>query len=685
MIHALDRLTIRQMGYTRLRTGLSALVVALSVAMLVATEGLGNAIRSAIAGGEQGQSIASFAIGTIDTMFLMINIVMVLAGGFLIFNAFMMSVTQRQRQIGMLRSIGMTRRQIMRMVLLEGLVIGVIGVGVGLAAGPLMAKGLISLLEQVGRGMFTAIGEVRVSVFKMLSSAGIGLGVTLFSALYPAWRATRISPLVAIQKQSGAEHPYMPGRRPRIAAVVVVVLAAYLLIVPPGRWVNTPQDIQLTLLFIGIWLACLVALVPVVIHHTGRILRAVLSQRWKATGRLIADNVRRERQRVTLTALTVAVGAMMIISLSGITQFVFHTLVLDQLEKNTKQTVYLIMPFDMNAGMAAFADDTLQIEPQVIDDVTRATEGLAGVGILRIAFIRDLASPLFPDIYTYVVDPETLAQTGHILFHFTEGSLETALPLMQAGCGVLIVPGLAAKHHVGLGETLTVQGKDGPVDCVVAGIGQSSGPSTLLSAAASDRFEVGPPLMMILAVHPGADEAAVGAIMDDIQERYPKLTFQTFEQVIGTMREMTDGLVVAMNGVLLIAILVAAFGVINTTMMSVYERQREIGLLRAIGATGRQTQGVVIGEAAVIGIVGGAVGVVAGVGMTIICVVTFGGNSIGVTDLPLWSAAINTLRPITLTIVFSLLVTPVISAGAAWISTRGIVQGAVIPTLYVDR
>jgi putative ABC transport system permease protein len=132
-------------------------------------------------------------------------------------------------------------------------------------------------------------------------------------------------------------------------------------------------------------------------------------------------------------------------------------------------------------------------------------------------------------------------------------------------------------------------------------------------------------------------------------------------------------------------VLAAALGIINTTMMSVQERRHELGLIRAVGATRRQVRSVVMGEAALMGLVGAIIGVIAGAGMTIIFVVTYGGNSVGLDDLPLWSTALEVLRPVLVTGIVGLIVAPLISALSAWLPTRNLLKGAAIETLHPVR
>ncbi|MBU0705018.1 MAG: ABC transporter permease, partial [Chloroflexi bacterium] len=136
-----------------------------------------------------------------------------------------------------------------------------------------------------------------------------------------------------------------------------------------------------------------------------------------------------------------------------------------------------------------------------------------------------------------------------------------------------------------------------------------------------------------------------------------------------------------LNALLLLAIVAAALGVVNTTVMSVAERRRELGLLRAVGATRRQVRAVVTGEAVLMGLIGGGLGLVAGTGVVVILAVTYGGNGWGIPDLDLWGAACRSVQPALFNGLVGLVAAPFICAGAAWLPVRAILRGTAIETL----
>jgi putative ABC transport system permease protein len=292
---------------------------------------------------------------------------------------------------------------------------------------------------------------------------------------------------------------------------------------------------------------------------------------------------------------------------------------------------------------------------------------------------------MFPDMFSYAMSPTEIRLTGDFLFQFTEGDWETATPIMESGCGILIAPMLAARLDLVVGDRLMVPGKSGDVECTVAGIGTSIGFATIVSLSAADEFNTTPPIEAAVIPRIGVDDATVKGILEEQVAPYPSVHAESFAETYEVMVTMTDGLTSSLNGILVIAVLAAALGFINTTMMSVQERRHELGLIRAVGATRRQVRSVVMGEAALMGLVGAIIGVIAGAGMTIIFVVTYGGNSVGLDDLPLWSTALEVLRPVLVTGIVGLIVAPLISALSAWLPTRNLLKGAAIETLHPVR
>jgi putative ABC transport system permease protein len=187
--------------------------------------------------------------------------------------------------------------------------------------------------------------------------------------------------------------------------------------------------------------------------------------------------------------------------------------------------------------------------------------------------------------------------------------------------------------------------------------------------------------MMFVRAVPGTDGGDLGADLAALVDQHTGVWLFTGERVLLETQGQFDNLKIILSGLLLLAILTAALGVVNTTVMSVSERRQELGLLRAVGATQSQVRAVVMGEAALMGLVSGIAGVIAGAGIIVILVLVAGGNAFGI-RLALWPAAWASVRPALLSGLIGLVAAPVIAAGAAWLPTRWFLRS---PTVEILR
>ncbi len=355
-MHSMYSLSSRNLQQHRSRTVLSALAVALGAAMIVAADMVSASILNSMAGSEDVQTFMTGLLDQLDSILTLVGVGITLAAGFLIFNAFAMSVTQRRRQIGSLRALGMTRRQTLRLVLVEALTVGSLGTVLGLIAGPFLGKGTIALMKALlGKGLFV-FSASGTSLSSLLLATAMGVSVTLLSALIPAWQATRVSPLAALHQTTTSANLKPTNLKSLLLGLLITaVLAVYLAVALPGEWVQHPWDTILTTSFGLIWLVGLALILPAFIGGTGQHLRRPLTRLGGATGRLIADNVQRGRRRVTLTILTLAVALTMIVGMTGFITFMVDELMGPNLTGIERLRAWIIAPFDISAGMSAYS------------------------------------------------------------------------------------------------------------------------------------------------------------------------------------------------------------------------------------------------------------------------------------------------------------------------------------------
>ncbi len=689
----------RNLEQHRLRTALTALAVALGVAMTVAADVIRAALLNSLAGSEDAQKFMTGLLEQLGVSLQMVGVGITLAAGFLIFNAFAMAVTQRRRQIGGLRALGMTRRQVLRLVLIESLIVGVLGTLLGLVTGPLLGRASIAMMKAMLGGDLFVFSASNPSLNSMLLAAAMGLSIALLSALIPAWQAARVSPLVALREEAADKKPgFFRKTWFLVGVALLLILTVYLVVAPPGEWVEYPWDQNLAAAFVLIWLVGWGLIAPGLIGGLGRWARrppfffkrrhsdGALVARWGAVGRLVADNVRRGRGRVTLTILTLVVGLTMIVGMTGFFHLAGDELLIPTLVGFERLRALIVSPFDISEGMAAYADlerialpPALVAElPQVVGDRARVMDEWRFVIVPELSFFSS-------SYFSLVADPHDVRFSGDVFFDFIEGDWETAEPILEDGCGVLVPPMIASRNGVSVGETFEVTGKDGPVECTLAGIGRTFVNTSIVSLAAKDEFSVTEPFLIHVVPLPGTDRDRLKADLEALVVRYPGVHLMEPEGMYAAQVKVFEVMPGMFNALLLLAILAAALGVVNTTMMSVAERRRELGLLRAVGATRRQVMRVVTGEAALMGVIGGGLGLLVGVGVVAVIVVTYGGNSWGVPDLDLWGAAWRSVQPALVTGLVGLIAAPFICAGAAWLPARSILRGSAIETMEPSR
>jgi putative ABC transport system permease protein len=270
------------------------------------------------------------------------------------------------------------------------------------------------------------------------------------------------------------------------------------------------------------------------------------------------------------------------------------------------------------------------------------------------------------------------------LFTFTQGDWEEAAPIMTSGCGLLLSPSVAARNQVGIGDTLAVSGSTSRVDCVVAGIGNFAFANiSIISLAAGDDFNVGGAGGVYITPNSGADQDALRNDLEAVVDRYPGTTFNELSAA-GKIVGVFDRTRVMTNALLLLTCLAAGLGVVSTTVASLEERRRELALMRAVGADDRQLTRLVVGEAGVIGLFGGVLGLAAGLGGTFIFILAAGASNWGLYDLPLWPAAVEAGSEALKAGVFGLLIGPGVSVLAAWIPARAFLRDDLLRWLQAD-
>ena len=505
-------------------------------------------------------------------------------GAFVILNTLSITVAQRSREFATLRTLGASRRQVMRSVVLEGLVVGLLASVLGLLLGLGIAKGMSSLFAALGVDLPKS-GTVlasRTVIVSMLT----GTLVTLVASIVPALRATRVPPISAVREGAAPEASSGPRRKPYAAVAVVVsslaLIAAGLF---GGVMIALTFSVGVLALFVGIAM-----LAP-------RLVKPLASLVGTPAARSAAHRAGSPaRTRCATRVRTASTAAALMIGLALVT--VVATLgagLRGSTESAVKKQVkadYVVTAKDGGGSFTAASDDVFASASgvKVISGVRTDTGMVAGD-----------ESPVSG------IDPKTI---DHFYsYKWVKGSLAG---LDRCG-GALVTKGFAEGHDLKVGSPLVVQSSSGEkLKLHVVGIHEPPAMDSLLGdvAIAQKAFDgaFARPQNAFTFVDGGSKAELAGAMAS-----YPDAKLTTQAEFV---KSRADGLkmILSMLYVLLgFSVVVSLFGMVNTLVLAVYERTRELGMLRAVGMTRRQARRMIRHESIITALIGAAMGIPLGV------------------------------------------------------------------------
>src|SRR4051812_2400856 len=525
-------------------------------------------------------------------------------GGFLILNSFNMTVLQRMREIGTLRTLGASRGSITRTILVEALIVGALGSVVGLGLGIGLASGLIALL----RGMEMPVGALVVTPGPAITAVVVGMLVTAAGAVWPARRAGRISPIRAVLGARGVRR--VPRRSRLWAGLALVVPGAVL----GGQFWGSGNGgsamsglygIALPrAMFLGIALLAPFVIIPLV-----RVLAVPLRKAFPAGGRLAADALLANAGRTAATAAALTIGLSVVVVNSTLSASFMGT-VSDQLD-------------------AAFARDfTVQAAGQTLETgggpgvpkglaraIVRMPETRA-VSPVRVAFL-DLPGIAHGQKQGLAIGYDPMVYGLMDRTPVKGASREDALRGVARG-GALIGPQYAQLAHLKVGDRIVLRGsratRSVPVTGVRDGITDFNGNVMELSLGTlRSVYAVTADAQLAVRARSGALPPRLGRRIDALVRRhYPGVELASVTDKKQELRKQIDATFNMFNAIVAIAVIVSLLGVINTLAMSVLERTREIGVLRALGASRWQVRGTMAAESILVTLSGAIAGLAFG-------------------------------------------------------------------------
>jgi putative ABC transport system permease protein len=542
------------------------------------------------------------SLSFLSTALLAFGGISLFVGAFIIFNTFSITVAQRAREFALLRTLGATRRQVLRSVLGEGLTIGVLGSVAGLVLGIGVAKGLKAIFSAIGIDL-PSNGTVLLDR-TIIVSLLVGTIVTVLSCLAPALRATRVPPVAALRE--GVAMP--ETRSSRLAFPLAVALTGLgVLLLVLGLFFVSGSTGALSLVGGGAVLTFLgVALLsPRLVGPIAGAVGAPLERLFGLTGRLARENSIRQPGRTATTAAALMVGVALV-SFASIFAAGAKQTIADAVDNGLRGQFIL----QNQAGFGAFTAGA--------GEAVAKLPGVAVVSPLRGAQTR-VAGVTGKQGITGI-DPATFERVYRVTVK--HGGAD-AVRTLAAG-QVLITDGYADDHDLAVGGRLRVRTPRGAtltwtVHGVVKDKGKLIGPLVAPNAELQRDFGVGTDQLTFVGLAPGADAVAVKQQIDALLERdFPQAEARTAEQFKDDQRAQINSLLGLIYALLALSVIVSLFGIVNTLVLSITERTRELGMLRAIGTSRKQVKRMIRLEAVITALIGGILGVVMGVVLAVL-------------------------------------------------------------------
>ncbi|MEV4446529.1 ABC transporter permease [Streptomyces mirabilis] len=519
-----------------------------------------------------------------------------LVGIFLIINTFSMLVAQRTREIGLMRAIGSSRKQVNRSVLVEATLLGVFGSILGVGAGVGLAVGLMKLMSAAGMDLSTR--DLTVKATTPVIGLVLGVVVTVLAAYLPARRAGKVSPMAAL-RDAGTPADGKAGLVRGIIGLVLTGAGTFALFTAANA--DKASDGSLVLgAGVVLTLIGFVIIGPLLAGGVVRVISAVLLRFFGPVGRMAERNALRNPRRTGATGAALMIGLALVACLSVVGSSMVASAT-DELDKSVG-TDFIIQGNQRIVPQAAKAIET--------------TPGLEHVTHYRDIEAKIVAPDGFSDSDGVTAADPTYAQDLHR--KTTAGELTAAYGKDSMSVG----SEFATKHHVKLGDTLTVAFKGGSTaklkvaaitddDVVIDQGARYLSTETMRKYLPANRI---PPDQIMFASAKNGQEKQAYAALKKSMEQYPQYQVRDQTDYKQELKDQIGQLLNMVYGLLALAIVVAVLGVINTLALSVVERTREIGLMRAIGMSRRQLRRMIRLESVVIALFGALLGLGLGMG-----------------------------------------------------------------------
>jgi putative ABC transport system permease protein len=610
--------------------------------------------RPASRGEELEKTVAAMREGLTITSF-----VALLVGVFIIFNSFSIAVNQRWKEIGILRALGVERRNIQRMFLGEAMLMGVIGSLLGVAGGFYLASGATRLVSDIVAAIYAHATTPQPPAFRWdyaMISLALGVAASLIAAWLPSRAASQLNPVLALHNIETRQREAVLGWPRMLSGLALVAMGVALVRFAPAQVGNFYQFSYVAMMLLG-----LIVILPKVAQWLARALRPLMDWAFGSEGVLAVDTMIHAPRRTSATVGALMVGLTFVFSTGAYIQS-YERVVLRWMNRSINSDLYVTTSVSTRSRTYHFSED-LGWRIAALPIVKRVEN-------VRFTFVP------YRDDQVALVAIEMDGWLARVTDPIDEGDEKKVRELLPCGEGVIISRNFAVRWGVGLGDRLQLETPTGRFDRPIIGLLEdysSEKGTMLMDRALYKKFWRDSGVDYVdVNLKPGVDRAVAKREVERLitgEQRAFVYTNQEYKKwILGLINQFF-----ALNYIqMVVAILVAVIGIVNTLIISVSERRREIGVLRAIGGERRQIRKMVLLEAMAIAIIGVVMGAVANVFNTYFLVRTAAVLLAGFT--------IPFTFPLSL-IVMTLPVVMIIALVAAWWPARRAVQLNVVEAI----
>jgi putative ABC transport system permease protein len=521
-------------------------------------------------------------LGFLNTFLLVFAGVSLVVGTYLIINTFSILVAQRSRELALLRALGASRRQVDVSVLVESVFVGLVGSTLGLALGYLLARGLQAFFGTIGLDLSRAAFEVEPRT--IVASYVVGLVVTIFAAYLPARRASRIPPVAALRDDVAL--PEASLRRRVVIGFALIAAGAAAMVLGFDKNGNTGLSL------IGAGMLSVLVGVSLLSPWLGRPLTRLFEVGYRRAfgtiGVLAAQNSIRNPRRTAATASALMIGLTLV-------------------------SLIAILGHSAAVSTAAAVDKTVTSQFVVSNVVqvpfsTSVAKHVREVdGVASVAEVRSAGAAIGHDrVFLGAVDPRNLGVA--LAVPMQKGSL-----LALRDNTVAITQASAERRHYDIGDTVPMRFQGGLQRLTVVAILDGSSPlpyNYLVTLRALEKGGIAPlDTLLFVNKEPDADATQVRREVKKVVKDLPTVTVQDPAEFAQSQKDQIDFFLNFIYGLLGLAVVIALLGIVNTLALSVIERTREVGLLRAVGVSRRQLRRMVRLEAVVVAVLGAVLGI----------------------------------------------------------------------------